>query len=248
MGIQTGACRRPAEAAFTLIELLLTVTLLLLMAAAAVVNFDSFQRGSQLDEGATLLESLFRYARAQSASTGRTLRLVFDEGTSANGAGTNVSSVHVEGMQVVWESDPLNAPGRFELLREAAPFTERLNELLEVRRVRSPQGSAGAAAAVTNLSFTATPSRSLGTNDFDGADEGTGGAGNGRVPIVFYPDGSSDSVEVLLVSRAGDDRRLMVLTLSGVIGTTRRRWLSVDESGRTETEGGLEKKPGEVRQ
>ncbi len=239
MGNQTGACRRPAGAAFTLIELLLTVTLLLLLAAAAVVNFDSFQRGSKLDEGATLVESLFRYTRAQSSSSGRTLRLIFEDpsGTSAAGS-TNASSGLSEGMQVVWETDPLNAPGRFEVMREAAPFTDRLNDLVEVRRVRSPQGSS---EALTNRLASATSAPGIGT-EINGLSTGgmVGGedlaGGSGRPPIVFYPDGSSDSVEVLLVSKDPEDTRQMVLTLSGVVGLTRRRWLTVDASGRVDTE------------
>ena len=99
---------------FTLVEILLTTVLLLLLLGAVIFNFSNLQRGAGLDEGATQLEALIRYARAQAASTGRRVRIAFEEDV---GDGL---SVPLGNLQVQWEPEPLNAPGIFAELPEAA--------------------------------------------------------------------------------------------------------------------------------
>jgi prepilin-type N-terminal cleavage/methylation domain-containing protein len=80
--------RRPSAtgAGFTLVELVLTVALLLLLAGAVGYSFNSARQGTQLEEGAGQLESLFRFARAQSASTGRRVQVSFVEAGGGGGA------------------------------------------------------------------------------------------------------------------------------------------------------------------
>jgi hypothetical protein len=46
------------------------------------------------------------------------------------------------------------------------------------------------------------------------------------VPITFYADGSSDSAEIRLVSRNGEDSRRVVLHLEGITGSLRREILA----------------------
>lgn len=233
MGNPAGSRRRPATSGFTLVELLLTVGLLLLLAAAAVFNFDSLQRGSRLEEGASLAESLFRYSRAQAAGSGRTLRLVFEPGASLPGNGTNMPTAMPEGVQVLLETDPLNAPGQFEVMPEAVAFTDRLNELVEIRSVRLPSAASSTNGSRAGAFAIGSFSRN-GTNGPPAAEESA--AHPGRPPLAFYPDGSSDSAELVLVSRDPEDSRRLVLTLSGMVGTTRRKWLIPDPAGGDELE------------
>jgi Tfp pilus assembly protein FimT len=227
MGIP-GRRRQATGAGFTLVELVLTVALLLLFVGAAVFNFSSAQRGSQLDEGAGQLESLFRYARAQAASTGRLVRVSFGGDAEVATGGTNSAMPLTAGIQVSWEPDPLGAPGRFQSLREAASFTDRLNEMVQFRPVLAVNfGLDG--LATTN---TAESSLSLAGGETSAAAPMADEADlTHPLPIAFYPDGSSDSRELILVSLDQEDRRQLQLTLTGITGTVRRKWLTVDGQG-----------------
>lgn len=227
MSIQPGQGRRPAGPGFTLVELLLTVALLLLMVGAGVLNFGSLQRGAQLDEGATQVESLFRFARAQAASTGRTVRIVFSDDPPAAGT-TNApvpASLATTGPQVSWETDPLGAPGQFAALREAAPFAAQLGDLVEVREVRFP-GSAAEAAVATATTTTTT----LAAAGAEAKPALEGQPLSATPPILFYPDGSSDSVEVVLASLDREDRRRLAVKLVGLTGALSRRQLETGGS------------------
>jgi hypothetical protein len=47
--------------------------------------------------------------------------------------------------------------------------------------------------------------------------------------ITFYPDGSSDSAEVVLASRNSDDQRRLAVRLGGMLGTLSTRAVSANE-------------------
>lgn len=204
---------RPSQAGFTLVELVLTVTLILLLAGAAVLNFGSFQRGARLDEGLGQLEYLFRLARASAASSGRLVRITF--GGDPQIPGTN-APLTAEGIQVGWEPDPLTAPGTFHPLAEAAPLVEQLNELIQIRPLPFAE------PAPTPGPFEDVPSGLLQPP----ADAGV----STNVPALrFYPDGSSDAADFLVASLDPEDARQVRIRLSGLVGTVRRQWLSPDE-------------------
>ena len=71
---------------YTLLELLLSVVLVLGLIGAVVFNFSSVSRQTSLDEGATQVEALFRFARAHAASTGKQVRVLFPEAESGDNA------------------------------------------------------------------------------------------------------------------------------------------------------------------
>ena len=219
MRIQPGHRRRLAGPGFTLVELLLTVSLLLLMVGAGILNFGPAQSGARLDEGATLVESLFRYARAQAASSGRTVRIVFPDGEPVP-TGTNPTST-APGIQVAWETDPLGAPGRFEVLADAKPYTTQIDELVHVRpfRTQPPAVSAAAGPSATALSPAPAPTESFAGGDATSAPQ--------ALTILFYPDGSSDSAEVVLSSLDEGDAKQMAIKLSGLTGVLRRRSIEI---------------------
>jgi len=224
MVIQTFPTPFRNRSGFTLVEILLTTVLLLLLLGAVVFNFSNLQRGAELDEGATQLEALFRFARAQAAGTGRLVRIAFEEDV---GDGL---SVPLGNLQVQWEPDPLNAPGVFAALPEASEFVRNITELVHVEFVRAiePDGEATEVGSVTAL---------------DGSSPGvtsSTGVTNETVwitfpPVTFFPDGSSDSAEITLASRNEADGRRLVLRLMGITGSIRRK-LQAAEEPMTETE------------
>lgn len=214
--------RRPSAtgAGFTLVELVLTVALLLLLAGAVGYSFNSARQGTQLEEGAGQLESLFRFARAQSASTGRRVQVSFME--AALVGATNAASPF-PGVQVQWEPDPLSEPGKFVRLFEATPFADQLNDLVQFRPVSEVESGTG---TFTNQTAVAPALAEIGTTAPASTTESA--ATVVPPPIVFYPDGSSDSAELILMSLDEGDLRRLRLSLSGLTGTVRRKWLAAE--------------------
>jgi prepilin-type N-terminal cleavage/methylation domain-containing protein len=224
---QTG--RRASRRGFTLVELLLVVSIILLLAGAVIISFDAVTKSSQLDEGATQLEALFRFARAEAASTGRPVRVVLagsseistsmSTGTVAVASGSTNAPVEgtngaggLGGVALHWEPDPLGAPGRFEQVRSAAPLVGQINELIRVVPADAPTNAA------------ALPG---GESDF--ARELAGGPETGPAPVMFYPDGSSDNAELVLMARDEEDPRRMIVRLSGMTGVLQRHLIAPDD-------------------
>ena len=212
--------RRPTTTrAFTLVELLLSVSLLLLLATAVIVNFGTLDRGARLTEGATLMESLLRYARAQSANTGRQVKVVFGAGSESSG-GTGVAlDASNSGVRVLWEPDPLGAPGKFEPLIGAAQLVDEVNDVVRVREVR--QLGANLTTASAGTAYAAfTPTTAGNTN---ATVLGEDCMPVSTPPVTCYPDGSSDSVEIILSPQDDEDLRRSVVSLSGVTGALKHR-------------------------
>jgi prepilin-type N-terminal cleavage/methylation domain-containing protein len=188
---------------FTLIELLLTLVLLLLLLGAVVINFTGLQTGVQLDEGAEQFESLIRYARAHAANTGCKVRVTFEEVIDEDIA------IPLGNVFVSWEPEPLTRPGEFLPLTELSPLTDSLLGLVEVEDVRP-----------------------LGTQAIHPLPEGEGDVAASFAPITFYPDGSSDSAEIVLAARDLEDDRRLALRIIGTTGTVKRHNVSeMDASG-----------------
>lgn len=237
MGI-TGRRHHATGTGFTLIELVLTVVLLLLLAGAAVFNFNSAQRGAQLEEGAGQVESLFRFARAQAAGTGRRVLVRFGSEMPGAAAADSTNAVaEPSGIQVLWEPDPLTEPGKFVPLPEAAAFAEHLNELVRFEAT-PPDPFSGAtndlSATVTTVADDAAVSSATALPVSDSATGGTNGV---PAAIVFYADGSSDSADFQLASVEPEDRRRVRLILAGLTGTVRRKWIAPEsDAGLTSEE------------
>jgi len=192
--------RRRAGDGFTLIELLLTLVILMLLLGAVVMNFTGLQSSSQLDEGVEQFESLVRYARAHAANSGCRVRLTFEEV-----AGEGESAVPLGNVFVAWEPDPLNKPGEFHPLREVAPLLETMLQFVEVDEVRPVGGG---------LAELAPPGQA--------SEVGVEEQRYGFEPITFYPDGSSDTAEVVFSARELDEERQVAVQIIGTTGTVRR--------------------------
>ena len=229
MRLPNSTLRRLRPAGFSLVELLLTVSLLMLLAGAVILNFGTVDRTARLEEGAAQMETLFRYSRAQAASTGRQVRIVFSPTATAgfNAApGTNglvdSQSPTNAGIQVQWEPNPVEAPGQFENLPGAAQLVEQVNDLVKVQEVCAPGAAACDAPdpAQTGLAALTPFAADAGTNSPASGEA----ASAGIRPLTCYPDGSSDSLVVTVASTAGpEETRLAVVTFSGVSGAARHR-------------------------
>jgi prepilin-type N-terminal cleavage/methylation domain-containing protein len=202
MNISTGPGQRQAGRGFTLIEILLATVLLLLLLGAIVFNFSSLERGARLDEGASQFESLLRHARAQATSSGRQVQIVFEEGSDA------FDSWVVDKVRLTWEPDPLGQPGLFKDLAQTEPFLEHINELVEVESLR--------------LIGPGTSENGVSDSGSGREEEAERGQPDLLPPIRFYPDGSSDSAQIVLLSRDDQDQRRVTLRLLGVTGSIKR--------------------------
>jgi len=228
----TSSGRGQTGAAFTLVELLLTVALMLLLAGAVISNFGQMDQNARLEEGTTQLETLFRFARAQAANTGRQVQIVFDGGMTNGGASATMTTNNQSmsstntGIQALWEPDPINFPGQWQPLPGAALLVEHVNDLVQVLLSRQPSASANQ----TNGTLTDAMLLQLQTNGTNAmpAEDGTTAT---IPPVVCYPDGSSDSVGLVLGAVDREDKRLMVLALSGLTGSMHHRVVNFASDG-----------------
>jgi type II secretory pathway pseudopilin PulG len=93
------SARAAGRAGFTLLEIALTVGLVVLLLSLAIASFTNWYEADLLPEGARQFEGLLRLARADAASRGRQVRLVFDPETLRP--------------RLLWEPSPLEEPGNF---------------------------------------------------------------------------------------------------------------------------------------
>ncbi len=198
---------------FTLVELLLVVALVALLFGAVVFNFASLQNTADLTEGTTRVEALLLFVRSQAQYTGRRLTLRFEREVDSPSASPTKSSP----IQVLWEPDPLTLPGRWEVLSEASQYLQNLTDLVRVVRVRvgdSPEPLVPGEPPPVDE----TPSVDLDGHALE------------NPPVHFFPDGSSDSLELELVSRRPEDRRKIRLRLEGITGALHREFVESEPS------------------
>lgn len=220
-----GHSKTSTRAGFTLIELLLVVVLLLLLMGASVFNFTSLQGNAGLNEGATQFEALLRFARAHAQTTGRNVLLRFPPSPApASGADDHSASSALSAMpSVLWEPDPLGQPGQYQDVFEAQFYLQQMGDRIRVARWRWG-ASIEAIDAANSAQLEPTPI----PTDADGA-------ALELPPVSFFPDGSSDSFEVELVSQDTQDSRRIRLRVEGVTGGLTRELLRSQESGASET-------------
>jgi hypothetical protein len=179
-----------------------------------------------LDEGARQVEALVRFAGAQAANSGKAVQLRFGEdvtiSSSTNSVSENsASSVNdipaVEDLEdwgtklrVVYEADPVLQPGVFLDLAEAKPFLNAIAERVRIEKVR-------------------TPERPLNQSTNELAMAEGAAKSEGASAVTFYPDGSSETVEIFLISKEREDLREMVVKVDGVTGTVRTESVAMDD-------------------
>jgi hypothetical protein len=181
----------------------------MLLASAMVFNFSTLTRGNQLEEGTTRLETLMRFARAQAANSGRKVQIVF---TSES---TNSPTATTGEVRATWEPDPLGQPGCFTDLDEEQWHVQEINDLVQVESVKLLDQT-GCAAAATSTGQ-------------EISDEDTNSPALKPVaPITFYPDGSSDSAEIVVAARSPEEDQRMTVRLVGLTGSISHQLLLLD--------------------
>jgi len=213
------ANKTPA-AGFALIELLLVVLLLLLFTSAAVVNLTPLWQGTRLEEGVAQLESLLRFVRAEAAHQGRRLQLQVESpaGHDLTGAGASNRTA----ILVRWEPEPLEQPGVFVESQSTAALARSVAEYVRIEQVRRLEQTAPSSAPAPEEDSTAPTWRGAAStaNTFEEAAVWP--------PITFYPDGSSDSAEILVGSADAGDARRVLVKWNGLSGNTARQELDAE--------------------
>jgi len=232
--------RPDSREGFTLVELLLTVALILLLAGAVILSFGQMGRNAKLDEGTTQLETLLRFARAEAANTGKRVKIVFDAATPPAGVPGGLTNQVLTSdstntsIQVLWEPQPINFPGRFQPLPGASLLVDQINEL--VRVVLASQPAADGSLTNSLLSEETLAELRVASTNSPGSVNGGPGC---MPPVLCYPDGSSDSVQLVVSPADDEDKRFMVVTLSGLTGSLRHRLVGFADDGRLIPETGL---------
>jgi len=226
MTLLIGLPPKKAGQGFTLIELLLATVLLMLLLGAMVFSYSTLQRGAALDEGATQFEALLRYAQAQAATTGRKVQLVFEENIAED------VTLSFGRVKMMWEPEPLTQPGQWVNFPGASELVNRIVDLVQIEAVRPFDPGQPPPPLVTTMNETrgadrVPPSRSGDSLSSSVADQAE--ASDYQPPIMFFPDGSSDSAEITLASVESEDSRRITLRLIGITGTI-KRLVPVDET------------------
>jgi len=152
---------RSRRGGFTLVELLLAVTLLAGLMGAAVFGFSSLQRSAQLNEGVERLETAMRFARAHAANTGRKVQVVVTTAEASSSSSSSSSAdpsaslgsgngdEPLNSLSILWEADPARAPGVFESIPSLSGDVADVSELVEIRSVgresKNPEANEGSA-------------------------------------------------------------------------------------------------------
>ena len=197
------------SAGFTLLELVLVLGIVAMLVGVMVLSVPNLAGARRLERQAERFATAVRLARADAANRSRRLRLTFDPETAQP--------------TVLWEPDPLTAPGKF--VDYSAICTWR--NLLEAEGIR-----------VERCTFSG-PSRYRYAVDAASADRETV-AETDLAPITFEPDGSADSAVVHLVEVEDPEGMLARIELNGVTGRVTSRVLTPEElaeleAGETET-------------
>lgn len=203
-----------ARQGYSLVELLLTTSLLLLFSGLAVVSLNTLSQGSALTEGSIRFETMLRFARAEAAQSGRRVRVNFVQDSSSEDSSNQLT--HVE---LTWEPNPVSEPEVFQDLQATQWGVQQVNEAVGVEIVRLVGTTQEQPHPATDEE-TSTDEGSAAEVTDALAEEETGLAP--APSITFNPNGSCDSAEITLAGRkAGDDHRMLV-RLEGFTGSVSR--------------------------
>jgi Tfp pilus assembly protein FimT len=217
---------RRGRQGYSLVELLLTMSLLLLFTGLAVVSLNTLNQHSTLSEGVIRFETLLRFARAEAAHSGKRVRINFVQDTNQVSTpiqlGTNqVDTSQLTHVELTWEPNPAGEPDVFQDLQTIQWGVEQVNETVGVSAVRLIDNAESQPAA-DDQGEQAQDSASL--EDASAAAPSS---------ITFNPDGSCDSAEIILADREGKEDRRVIVRIEGFTGCIWRLDPSEKEAGAT---------------
>jgi hypothetical protein len=201
---------------YTLVELLLTTSLLLLFAGLAIVSMQTLNQGSAFAEGTVRFETMVRYAHAEAARSGHRVRIDFVQETNAVAdlMGTNQLSQ----VRLSWEPNPATEPDVFQDLLGPRWGVDAVNESVRVVEVRlldsAPDESTNAPDGQSLAAADSQPSPAAAPADPSPNPELAPPPG-----ITFNPDGSCDAAEILLQGLPPEDDRRVLVRVDGITGT-----------------------------
>ena len=214
-----GRCRR--RAGLTLLEIVLALSIVIVLATVVAYSVVPDGERRRFNEGVRRFETLLRILRAQAAQEGRRFKIAFTETEDAE---TDTA----ERFGVLWEPDPLGEPGQFKPydLSTWSGYVPRDEARVLVCRLIGP-------SAYRSFAW---------RRDSDDSD------GQELQDVMFFPDGSSDSVLIELAPAGEEDLLRAAIRLDGLNGAIRTLVISEAEleENRSRIEQGLYDPEAEV--
>jgi prepilin-type N-terminal cleavage/methylation domain-containing protein len=202
---------RRGQRGYSLVELLLTLSLLLLFTGLAVVSLDPLNQRSGVTEGAVRFETLLRYARAEAEHSGKRVRLNFVQDTNqfetaAQLITNTVDAASLNHVELTWEPDPIAAPDVFQTLLTIQWGVDQANEMVGVSSVKL---------------IDSTDTQPGADDQSQPVDETLPADAVPGIPpsLTFNPNGSCDSAEITLADRTGKDDHNVTLRIEGFTGS-----------------------------
>lgn len=224
---QGRGCSRPGHhcprAGFSLVEILVATVLLMLLSGAMILNFSVFGEATKFAEQTRRFETLLRFARGEAASRGRTVRLIFEPAGMDGEENRRLSRAGGDGkpglrVRVEVVADPFAEGESRSMPLENLPWAaDAFYEVLSLESMRSL--TEDETLDFYGFGFHA---EAAGRGDAGGWSDAGGwddGEESGPPAIQFYPDGSSDSAEMVLATVGTKPPRREVLRLIGMTGT-----------------------------
>ena len=209
-------CRR---AGMTLLEIVLALSIVILLAAMMAYSVAPGGQRGRFHEGVRRFETLLRILRAQAAQDGRRFQMAFSDFEADT---DDADSETIGECGVLWEPDPLGESGQFKpyALSTWSSYVPRDEVRVLACRLIGP-------SAYRSFAWRRD-------SEQDDNEEGL-------QDVMFYPDGSSDSVLIELAPASEDDLLRAAIRLDGLNGTIRTLVISQTEleENRSDIEQGL---------
>ena len=226
--------RHARRQGYTLVELLLTTSLLMLFAGLAVVSMETLNQGSAFGEGTVRFETMMRFAHAEAARSGRRVRIDFIQETNA---AVSLSTNQLAQVRLSWEPNPATEPDIFQDLVTPRWGVDQVNEALRVADVRlvddltdDPSTNADGTSITGLDGEPTTPDVNLDPT----LDTGMSPPSS----ITFNPDGSCDAAEITLVGLHPEEDRRIILRVDGITGVISRKSVPVSGDDTNSPAGG----------
>ena len=193
-------CGGSVCAGFTLIEVILTLSLLVLIAGLSIGSI-AFSDAGDFDEGVDRFETMLRFARTDASSQGARIRIAFEFDDDDNSLA----------IKLLWEPKPLEEPGVFYNYSTACTWRHNIpDNYLRIGRVSLFGDSA----------FRSMVTQGMGESSFEDLPDS----------ITFMPDGSSDSAVIELLPVSQDDLRCAIIIIDGITGMVSTYEISANEA------------------